>query len=57
MSNDYHLEDALMAACPHPSSVILWTRLCGECGTILEEEVITPGTDARMQRVTMEVQP
>ena len=57
MSEQYALEDERMASCTHPSSVILYLRLCNECGKTLEDRVIEPGTETIIHAVTLEVKP
>ena len=55
MSDDYKTEDAIRALCVHPSSFILYMRMCTECGKTLEDEVIEPGTEIITHKVMMTV--
>ena len=57
MSDDYTLEDEAMKLCDHPSSFILYERMCDQCGKTLESEVITPGTETVTHHIVHEFKP
>ena len=49
--------DEIARQCPHDTSFILWTRYCTECCTILEEDVVTPGTETVTHHCQLVVKP
>ena len=57
MTNEYYIEDGHMASCTHPSSVILYMRVCAECGKTLVDDVIEPGTETLTHTVKLEITP
>lgn len=44
--HDYSIEDAYMASCSHEQTFIMWTRYCNECGAIVEEQILEPGSES-----------